>query len=120
MRGTLLLAAACVLGLAVGQTAWADPGYGSSKSRSSVSMSVRSYSSGGHSSYHYRGYSYGYHHPPVYHPPVTVVPFPGHPPVVIQPHPPVGGCPRPPYHHYQSGHGAIGIYGPRFGFSLSW
>lgn len=124
MRGRLLVTALTGLMVCLGQLAWADGGR--FDRRDNDGPSVQLVGHGYHSSYSYYGRSYsshyGYHHPPVVRPPAVVVPFPGHPPVIITPPTRHPDCHRPPYRSYygSSGHGAIGIYGPRFGFSIAW
>jgi len=124
MRGKLLVAMVLGVTVCLGQWAWADGGR--FDSRGDRGTSIQLVGHGYHSSYSYgRSYSYGWHHPPVVRPPAVVVPFPGHPPVVITPPSPRSDCHRPPYHSYyryyeRSDHGSIGIYGPRFGFSIAW
>lgn len=117
MRTVWALAAACLFGIGSAQVATADwDAWGSDygvRSRTSYSLVVHP-SGRGYSAYQ-RSYHHGYHRPPYHHPPAVVFPYPVPPPVILD-------CPRPPhyYHHYHSGHGSIGIYGPRFGFSLGW
>jgi len=122
MRGKLFAAILAGVMVCFGQWAWAD-GWGFDRWDDN-GPSVQLVGHGYHSSYSYhsRSYGYGWHHPPVVHPPAVVVPFPGHPPVVITPPTRHPDCYRPPYRSYygSSGHGSVGIYGPRFGFSIAW
>ena len=126
MRGKWVASALVGLVACLAVLVWANGGqaYG----HDSSSMSIQLVGHGYYSSYGYgRSYSYGYgwHHPPVVRPPAVVVPFPGHPPVVITPPTSRPSCSKPSHHYdyhrgYSSGHGSISIYGPRVGFSIAW
>jgi|GEM_PF-1111264 len=113
MFGKWLLAAVCVVGLAGAQTALAHDDWGRGDRRGpTFGVGVYSFVHEGHHYWH------GYHHPH-YGPPVIVKPYPYHPPVIIVP-PRHDDCHRPRYYGYSRSHGGLGIYGPRFGFSLRW
>ncbi|MGQ9503544.1 MAG: hypothetical protein ACUVQG_00885 [Thermogutta sp.] len=122
MRGKLFAAVLAGLIVYLGQWAWAEGGRFDHWNNQGPSIQLVGH--GYYSSYsHYgRSYGYGWHHPPVVHPPAVVIPFPGHPPVVITPptcHPDYYESRYRSYYR-SSDHGAIGIYGPRFGFSIAW
>lgn len=122
MRGKLFAAILAGLMVCSGQWAWADGGRFDRWDNNGPSLQLVRHGYHSSYSYHSRSYGHGWYHPPVVRPPAVVVPFPGHPPVVITPPTRHPNYHRPPYRSYygSSGHGAIGIYGPRFGFSIAW
>lgn len=114
--------------LAIGSQAWADQ---VSVMRSRSTTVLRSSDAGPHGAVQLAHYGYSYHgrscyggpvviRPPVPHHPPVVIPFPGHPPVAIPHHGSSYYRGHDYYRYRSSGHGSIGFYGPRLGFSIDW